>query len=174
MATVNRRMTAQLEGDFVVFLIGMRVNRPWKLRTWLPIFFAMPRMLAELKKKPEMGLLHYELKIANPLSPMVVQYWRSFEQLEDYARNRDATHFPAWVKFNKNVGSNGDIGIWHESYLVRAGEYECVYNNVPARGLAKAGTAIPATGHHQSAGERLGHESAPGYPTDAPVADSAL
>ena len=30
---MQKRMTGRLEGDFVVFLIGMRVNRWWKLWT---------------------------------------------------------------------------------------------------------------------------------------------
>ena len=75
-----------------------------------------------------------------------MQYWRSFEHLTAYSRNRDQTHYPYWVKFNKEIGSNGDIGIWHETFLVRAGEYECIYNNMPLRGLAKAATHIDATG----------------------------
>jgi hypothetical protein len=28
---IAKRMTAQIEGEFVVFLIGMKVNKPWKL-----------------------------------------------------------------------------------------------------------------------------------------------
>ena len=28
---IRKRMTAQIEGDFVVFLIGMRINRFWKV-----------------------------------------------------------------------------------------------------------------------------------------------
>jgi Monooxygenase af470-like len=41
--TVNRgRFTARVDGEFVVFLIGMRINRPWKVRQWLPVARAMP------------------------------------------------------------------------------------------------------------------------------------
>jgi Domain of unknown function (DUF4188) len=32
------RYVADLEGDFVVFLIGMRINKPWKLHRWLPVY----------------------------------------------------------------------------------------------------------------------------------------
>ncbi len=45
---IPSRMTAEVEGDFVVFLIGMRINKPWKVHKWLPVFLAMPRMLKEL------------------------------------------------------------------------------------------------------------------------------
>ncbi len=38
------RMMATIEGDFVVFLIGMRVNYWWKVHKWWPVAMAMPRM----------------------------------------------------------------------------------------------------------------------------------
>jgi hypothetical protein len=28
---VPKRVTADIEGDFVIFLIGMRINKPWKV-----------------------------------------------------------------------------------------------------------------------------------------------
>ena len=49
--TINQRMTVKLEGDFVVFLIGMRINKFWKIHKWLPVARAMPRMLKELRSK---------------------------------------------------------------------------------------------------------------------------
>ena len=55
---IPARMTAQLDGDFIVFLIGMRVNKWWKFWKWLPVASAMPRVLIELAKQPELGLLH--------------------------------------------------------------------------------------------------------------------
>jgi hypothetical protein len=121
---------------------------------------AMPKMLRELSAKPELGLLGYRQHLGNPLSPMVVQYWRSVEQLEAFARQKDTTHFPAWVKFNKNVGSNGDVGIWHETFKVKAGEYETVYNNMPTFGLGKVGTLVPAAGYRATAAGRLAKEEA--------------
>ena len=98
---IEKRVTAEIEGDFVVFLIGMRINKVWKMWKWLPVFFAMPRMLRELQDRPESGFLGAGQYMGSPRRPMLVQYWRSFEQLEAYARNRDAAHWPAWVAFNK-------------------------------------------------------------------------
>lgn len=74
---VAELLTAELEGDSVVFLIGMRVNKPWKLHKWLPVAQAMPRMLKELRDKPECGFLG-----DISLGLLSVQYWRSFELLE--------------------------------------------------------------------------------------------
>ena len=39
---IPKRMTAKMEGSFCVFLIGMRINRSWKMHKWLPVFLAMP------------------------------------------------------------------------------------------------------------------------------------
>jgi hypothetical protein len=87
----------------------------------------MPRMLRELEANPEAGLLGASLYLGSPRLPLVVQYWRSFDHLEWFARSQDASHWPAWVAFNKRVGSSGDVGVWHETYLVPAGRYDCVY-----------------------------------------------
>jgi hypothetical protein len=149
--TINKRMHAKIEGDFVVFIIGMRINKLWKIHKWLPVALAMPKMLMELAKNPESGFLGAR---QGPL--WVVQYWRSFDHLVNYARNRDSKHFPAWVKFNRNIGNSGDVGIWHETFLVKDGQYETVYNNVPPSGLGKIGTLIPAVGKYGSAMSRAG------------------
>ena len=150
----NARMTAQIEGDFVVFLIGVRINHLWKPWKWLPVFAAMPRMLIELAKRPELGLLHARTHFGLR-NTMVVQYWRSFEHLHAYAVAPTQVHLPAWKAFNQAVASNGDVGIWHETFLVRAGEHESVYNNMPAYGLGVAGELVAAAGPRQSAKGRL-------------------
>ena len=160
MATImTQRMTARLDGDFVVFLIGMRINRPWKLHKWLPVARAMPRMLKELAGRPESGFLGFQLYGGIP--PVMVQYWRSFEQLEAYAKSPTADHYPAWKEFNRKIRSNGDVGIWHETYVVRAGEYEAIYNNMPRYGLGTVGTLIPATGRLESAAGRIVSRATP-------------
>jgi hypothetical protein len=46
-------MTAEIEGEFVVFLIGARINKPWKIHNWLPVALAMSRMLKELAANPD-------------------------------------------------------------------------------------------------------------------------
>jgi hypothetical protein len=163
---IDKRVTAEIEGDFVVFLIGMRINRFWRLDKWLPVFVAMPRMIKELERAPESGLLGATFYLAGPRCPLVVQYWRSFEQLESYARSRDGHHWPAWVAFNKRIGSGGDVGIWHESYLVPAGSYDCVYNNTPPTGLGAATRLAPAAGRKATAAGRAGLREEP-YPAEA-------
>jgi hypothetical protein len=150
---INQRMTARIEGEFVVFLIGMRINRWWKPHRWLPVAFAMPRMLRELAQKPELGFLGSETWPGRTV--IVLQYWRSMDQLLAYAKSRDAEHLPAWRAFNKRVGTNGDVGIWHETYRVREGDYENIYVNMPRFGLGKAGELVEASGKREHAKDRL-------------------
>lgn len=138
---IDGQFTARIEGDFVVFLIGMRINKPWKPRIWWPVFTAMPKMIRELRQAgPESGFLG-----TTPVRlGVIAQYWRSFEQLEAYARSRDHLHWPAWVAFNRRVkGARGEVGIWHETYRIRAGDYECIYSGMPAFGLAAAAELVP-------------------------------
>lgn len=141
MATVNQgRWTAEIEGDFVVFLIGARINRK---RDLLKAFMdyggrkSMGHMLKHLMEHPEKGLLGYET-----FGLVNVQYWRSFEHLEAFARDPDP-HYDVWRNYWRRVGKDTRSGIWHETFLVRDGEYECVYGNMPPYGLGKATKLVP-------------------------------
>jgi Domain of unknown function (DUF4188) len=147
------RLTADLDGDFVVFLIGMRINKPLQVHKWLPVARAMPRMIAELYAHPELGFLHAESWFARTL--IMVQYWRSMAQLLAYARNKDAAHLPAWQAFNRAIGTDGSVGVWHETYAASPGSHESVYVNMPPFGLGQAGALVPATAGRQSAAGRL-------------------
>src|SRR4051812_26478804 len=111
MKTINQRMMATVDGGVVVFLIGMRVNRWWKVHQWFRVAAAMPRMIKELETHPELGFLGAEHWLGR--TTIVASYWRSREQLMAYAKMRDSEHLPAWRAFNKRVGMNGDVGIWH-------------------------------------------------------------
>ncbi len=154
-AILNGRMTAEIDGDFVVFLIGMRINKPWKVHKWLPIARTMPGMLRELEQNKELGLLGYQFLPGFPVL-FSIQYWRSFEQLIAYARSASAEHLPAWRAFNRLVGRSGDVGIWHETYHIQEGQYETIYGNMPAFGMGRVGQLLPVAGRRQTATERMG------------------
>lgn len=151
---IKQRMSAEMDGEFVVFLIGMRINQPWNVLKWFSVSRAMPKMLRELEQHPEFGLLHYHVYFTFPYATLI-QYWRSFDDLVRYAGNKDGEHFPAWVDFNRKVGSDGSVGIWHETYRITQGAYEAVYNNMPVFGLAGAGKSVPAIGRRSTAAGRI-------------------
>jgi hypothetical protein len=153
VSTINARRTGRIEGEFVVFLIGMRLNRWWKIWQWLRIGSAMGRMLRELGEHPELGFLGAESWFGR--TTMMVSYWRSIDHLMAYAKSRTSAHLPAWRMFNALVGTNGDVGIWHETYRSRPGDYETVYVNMPPFGLASAGLAVDAAGALADAESRM-------------------
>jgi hypothetical protein len=152
--TRNERLAATFDGSFVVFMIGMRINNLLLAHKWWPVAMAMPRLVRELAEKPELGFIHAEAWFGR--TTIMVQYWRSLDQLLAYARNKEADHLPAWRAFNKAVGTGGSVGIWHETYVASPGTYENIYVNMPPFGLGKAGTMYPATGGKQSAASRMG------------------
>jgi len=149
--TIDQRMTAEMDDEFVVFLIGLRINKPWKIHKWLPVLLVMPKMIKGLEADPESGFLEH-----NGGGGVIVQYWRSFEDLERHSRAQDRRHWPAWVAFNKRLGaSRGNVGIWHETDKIKPGQYEAVYSCMPPFGLGKIGNLVPASGRKESARQRL-------------------
>jgi Domain of unknown function (DUF4188) len=137
------RWTAQIEGDFVVFVIGARLNWRHPVRSFKDLggMQGMPYMLKHLSERPDSGLLAYE----NYGLTTYVQYWRSFEDLERFANAEDEPHKPVWRNYWRRLGRDPRTGIWHETYLVRAGEYEAVYGNMAPHGLARAGRPAKLT-----------------------------
>lgn len=94
MANIHKgRYSAQIEGEFVVFIIGMRINRLWAIHKWLPVFKSMGPMIKELYMNPETGFLSTEYFISWR-GVTLLQYWRSYDELEKYARG--GLHLEAW------------------------------------------------------------------------------
>jgi hypothetical protein len=153
---MNGRWTARAEAPFVVFLIGLRFNKLWKLHKMAPVLIAMPRMIAELRRQPELGFLGADTWFGR--TTLMVQYWRSFEALEAYAKAREHAHLPAWSAFNRAVGANGDVGIFHETYQIAPGSYENVYANMPPMLFGRVGKLTPATGAYTGAVSRMAGE----------------
>jgi hypothetical protein len=151
MAEVRQgRWTAKLDGDFVVFIIGARLNS--KLQALSALIDlggrrSMNHMLKCLTEHPEKGLLGYE-----NMGFTVIQYWRSFEHLEAFAKNTDDPHLDVWRSYWRRVGKSTRAGIWHETYLVRAGEYEAIYGNMPPHGLGRRPRSCPLRSQWAHAG----------------------
>lgn len=154
----NGRYMADLgeSDEVVIFIIGMRINRLWQVWRWLPVFIAMPRMVIELMKNPALGLMAEPRNYMSGRVFMLVQYWRSFEQLEAFARDRERSHLPAWRNFNRRIRNNGAVGIFHETYRVPKASIETVYGNMPVFGLAGATRHVPLRQGQQTAASRLG------------------
>jgi hypothetical protein len=148
---IRDRMAVNRDDGVVVFLIGMRVNSWWKVHRWLPVVLAMPRMLRELTARTDSGFLG-----GMSAGTTMIQYWESREQLLAYASDRSGQHFPAWAEFYRRVGKSGDVGIWHETYVVPRGQFEAIYVNMPRFGLGKVSPLVPAHGRMARSAGRLG------------------
>lgn len=161
VAKINRgRFSADIGADGkVLFLIGMRFNRLWQVWKWLPVFVAMPRMLIELQKNRDLGLLGKPSTFLSGRTILVWQYWESFEKLDAYSKMQSAAHLPAWRAFNKRVRDNGSVGIFHETILLSDSTVETVYGNMPVMGLAGATGMVPAGRRGQSAKARITGDS---------------
>ncbi len=152
------------EGEIVVFHIGMTFRKPHRPDLWLPVFLAMPKMLAELERNKaaaargeaeDLGFLG-ATTLVGAKGPWVVQWWRSTEQLYAYSRMNNRAHLPAWRAFNAAARSPGAVGIWHETYAVPAGSIESIYGNGAKVGLGAATGTVPVTRRGRAARERLG------------------
>lgn len=137
---------------FVVFLIGMRVNRWWALHRWVPVALAMRRMQRELLADGSSGLLASR-DTWSGRAFTTIQYWTDFESLREYARDPLREHVPAWQSYNRE--RDGSVGVFHETYHVDPDDFEGVYVDVPALGLGAAVGTEPATGGAETAGGRF-------------------
>lgn len=116
----------------------------------------MPRMLRELSRDPESGLLGYQQLLGGLRVVYLVQYWSSHEKLLAYASAGGKEHRPAWAAFNRRVRAGRDkVCFWHETYVVPEGAYESVYVNMPPFGLGRASGVIPVGRRGETAAERL-------------------
>ncbi|GGU98834.1 DUF4188 domain-containing protein [Streptomyces spectabilis] len=159
------RTTADAEGEVVVLLIGMRVNRFWAVHHWGPVLFAMVRMQRELSRDKSRGLLRHVLLTASPRTYYVVQYWESKEKLYAYAHAPEMFHHKAWAIANRKERAGkvrGHVGLWHETYVVPEGAYEAIYMDMPAFGLAAAHGQVPVERRGRRAKDRLAYRSRTG------------
>ena len=150
------RWTAEIDGDFVVFLIGAMAHDPVGSPEATRLLMTMSDMLGELLSDPSKGLLAFSTYGTAANGAVLIQYWRSFDALEAYARDPGAKHAPVWREWNRLAADErSGAGIWHETYKVGAGSFEAVYQNMPVMGLQQAGRPITVSEARDSARARL-------------------
>lgn len=154
-AALRPRMTAEIEGDFAVFITGMRINKFWKIHKWYPNFRAMRKILMGLfGNQEEYGALCAQA-YWNLRGPLLIGYFRSVEQLERFANDPNQPHAKVWADYFKRMKDSPDVGVWHETYVVRDGEYEAAYDFMPkATGLAMGTSYVPIERRGDKAGQR--------------------
>ena len=58
-------------------------------------------------------------------------------------------------EFNQRIGSGPDVGIWHELYTIRPGDFEAIYANMPKFGLAAATGHVPVGDGSRTSKQRM-------------------
>jgi len=139
-------MVADVEGDIVVYINGMRLTKLRVLPQWILAGRKLAAMFERLEADPESGFLGYQPAFMGLRTGAEIQYWRSLDELEHFARDREDLHVPAWNWYNETVDSGGGVGFWAELYVVDADDYETFYRNMPPIGLGAVGGLRPDEG----------------------------
>lgn len=147
----------------VVFHLGVRFNHPLGLlspgaKEIGDYFTAMIKALED--RRDEFGMLHIsnwraaERQSNNSL--MIVAYFRDVDSLNKFAH--DPIHREGWdwyLRFAKKEG-NSHIGIFHETFVTRPGDYETIYVDCPPTLLGAANVKVDDAGGEKASqgGER--------------------
>jgi hypothetical protein len=100
------------------------------------------------------GLLHSERFSLGRGHSGVLQYWRGFDHLEAWLRK--PPHAEWWREAVERMRTRGDLGIYHETFLVPRDRIETIYLDCTPAGLAVFGTSGEPVGTMTTARGRLG------------------
>jgi hypothetical protein len=84
----------------------------------------------------------------------VLQYWRSFDDLDSWSRR--PPHSEWWRSAVERMRVKKDFGIYHETFLVRPSDVESIYLDCDPVGLAAFGTLDEPVGPLTTSRGRLG------------------
>ncbi len=159
------RRTHGYDGPLAVFLIGVRIHQPWRLRTIGAAVTAMPRMIIELERNraaaargedDDLGYLGSRT-VVDLTGVTVIQWWRSTEDIYAYANSARHEHRGAWLDFYRAAATAPEaVTIWHETYAVAPGGAESVYAGPRPFGLANIAGTVPVGRRGETARERIG------------------
>lgn len=150
----GRFTTRQNEG-ITVFIIGMRINDLWRVKQWLPVLTAFPKMIKELEENKNLGYMSSELFFTGK-TILSVQYWASSEALFNYAKG--PKHLLAWRTFNKRIRKAKGVALYHETHIVPPKQSEAIYINMPEFGMGKALGTEEVTREINTASQRLNRD----------------
>lgn len=153
MVVINReRMAAEIDGEYVIYINGMRLNKLRALPKYLRAGLKAGKMFEQLEADPDSGFLGYIPAYMGLRCGAAIQYWRSLEDIKRFAQDPDGVHVPAWQWYNEEVGTNGELGFWAELYVVEDGTFETFYRNMPPIGLGEHGTLVRMEDHSRHLG----------------------
>ena len=114
---------------------------------------------AEEAKRSGAGLLHSEQFLFSFRHFGVLQYWRSFDELEAWSRGT-SPHAGWWKQAVERGRTKGDFALYHETFLVPRENIETIYVDCPfPAGLLAFGDRAEATGGLTASRDRLGRRA---------------
>jgi hypothetical protein len=110
-----------------------------------------------LEKAKEVGFLHQEYLMSEG-SGVLLQYWRSYEDLDQWARQ--LPHMAWWRWLLENAGT--DLSFYHEIYQVKTAEaiFERGCRPVGAAKIATTSTVVPGEGQSRQRQQRFAEAAA--------------
>lgn len=84
----------------------------------------------------------------------VLQYWRSFDDLDAWSHR--PPHSERWRDAVDRMRRRGDLGVYHEVFLVPAASLESIYLDCEPAGMARFGKLAEPVGPLTTARGRLG------------------
>ena len=149
---ITERMAAEIDGEYVIYINGMRLNKLRALPKYLRAGFKAAKIFKRLEADPDSGFLGYLPAFMSLRGGAAIQYWRSLEDIKRFAQDPDDLHVPDWQWYNEAVGDNGELGFWAELYVVKDGSFETFYRNMPPIGLGEHGSLVPMREHDRRLG----------------------
>ncbi len=150
------RVTATLP-DSVAELCLLRfglVARRWPAVPFLRRMCNGAVRWANSPESQEAGLLHSESFRLAWNHAGLLQYWRSFAELDAWSHR--TPHSDWWRQINDRIRRKGDIGVYHETFLVPRSSYESIFVNCPPVGGMAFGALGAPTGKMTVSRDRLG------------------
>jgi len=161
------RRAALGHNGMAVFLIGMRINKWYRVDLWLPPLMAMGKMLRELQEHDvKLGYYGGEtygmIAMAFGYPSLQVTYWESVEKVISFSSG--TIHKDSMRNYMKAMQrARGAVGVWHE--LFEIGKVEGMHRDMPEFGLVRAVGSINAEGALTTSIGRL--KACPGSRTSA-------
>ena len=148
------RHHAELDGEVIVFPIGMKINRWWAIHRWFRPVVSTVRLWRHVQfVRPDGYLFGYLFFYSRGVG--MVQYWRDFEALEAFAQDRGQPHLAAWRQLVSQTSHDQTFGYWHETYVVDASNSETIYGSMAPFGLAAAAGYATVGAKSENARSRL-------------------
>lgn len=154
IAIMKGRRTARTDEEFVVFIMGMRINRWWMIHCWRPVILAMTGMTHEFVQQPKRGWLGSKAWFERAVA--IIQHLWPFDAPATYTKAQDRSHVPTLAGFNRKIGNDGTIGICNETYRIAPGWCGNVFANMPAFLLGNCTTLKQAKGEFATAAGQMG------------------